>query len=131
MPRKDRSQSGGAGFTLIEVLVALALLGMTAVLLLDAHYGAMCLFTDTRDDVLMQGFLQRALGQAEVEVLAGSLNGSGTFGKRYPDYGYTYSAQTEQLKGGISIPLYTVTVSVTDPAGQSQTMTELVYNTSE
>ena len=131
MSRNARGPNGRAGFTLIEVLVALALLGMTAVVLLDAHYGAMRLFTDTRDEVLMQGFLKRALGQAEVEAMSGSLNGSGTFGKRYPDYSYTYTAQAEEVKGGVSIPLYTVTVSVTDPDGESRTMTELVYNMSE
>ena len=126
MPRSSQLRRLQAGFTLIEVLVALSLFGLTAVVLLDAHYGAMRLFTDTRDEVLMQGFLERALGQAEVEVMTGALNGAGTFGKRYPDYSYTYTAQ---LMGVESIPLYTVTVSVTGPEGDAKTMTELVYNT--
>jgi prepilin-type N-terminal cleavage/methylation domain-containing protein len=129
MSRTCRANRGAPGFTLIEILVALALLGVTAVVLLNAHYGAMRLFTDTRDEVLMQGFMERALGQAEVEVLTGSLTGTGTFGDRYPDYSYSYTAQ---LMGSTeTVPLYTVTVSVTGPENETKSMTELVYNTSQ
>jgi prepilin-type N-terminal cleavage/methylation domain-containing protein len=118
-----------AGFTLIEILVALVLLGMTAVVLLDAHYGSMRLFTDMRDEVLMQGFLERALGQAEVDVMTGTLTGTGTFGKRYPDYSYSYTAQL--LGEADSVPLYTVTASVTGPEDETQSMTVLVYSTNQ
>ena len=125
MRHRTRNAGERGGFTLIEVLVALTILGVTAVILLDTHYGSMRLFSDARDEVLMQGFLQRALGQAEIDVLTGTLNGSGDFGKRYPDYSYTYTAQ---LMGVETVPLYTVTVVVSGPEEESKTMTELVYD---
>jgi prepilin-type N-terminal cleavage/methylation domain-containing protein len=129
MSRICKAHRGAAGFTLIEILVALALLGVTATVLLDAHYGAMRLFTDTRDEVLMQGFMERALGQAEVEVLTGALTGTGTFGNRYPDYSYSYTAQL--MGSAETVPLYTVTASVTGPENETKSMTVLVYNTSQ
>ena len=128
-PTRARERRNVAGFTLIEILVALVLLGMTAVVLLDAHYGSMRLFTDMRDEVLMQGFLERALGQAEVDVMTGTLTGTGTFGKRYPDYSYSYTAQL--LGESDSVPLYTVTASVTGPEDETQSMTVLVYSTNQ
>ena len=129
MSRICKASRGAAGFTLIEILVALALLGVTATVLLDAHYGAMRLLTDTRDEVLMQGFMARALGQAEVEVLTGSPTGTGTFGNRYPDYSYSYTA--ELMGSAETVPLYTVTASVTGPENETESMTVLVYNTSQ
>ena len=55
------------GFTLIEIMAAVAILGTGLLVLLDAHYAALRLFNDAREAVLMQGFLGRTLGQAEVE----------------------------------------------------------------
>ena len=108
--------------------MALAILGATVVVLLDAHYGAMRLFSDARDEVLMQGFLERAIGQAEMDVVNGTLTGAGNFGKRHPDYSYTYTAA---LMGVDSVPLYTVTVTVTGPGDETKSLTELVYSTNE
>lgn len=102
------------GFTLIEVMVALAILGMSALVLLDAHFNALRLHTDTRDQILTQQFLEEAMGQAELQVMAGSLSGSGSFGNRYPDYSYSFAAQPAGTQQGL--PLYEVVVSVKGPS---------------
>ncbi len=126
-------QSPTAGFTLIEIMVALAILGMSAMVLLDAHYNALRLHADTRDQVLAQQFLEEAMGQAELQVAAGTLTGSGTFGKQYPDCSYSFVGQPSGAQQGI--PLYEVVVSVKGLSADSDTdssengsMTVFVYN---
>lgn len=125
--------SSRAGFTLIEVMVALAILGMSAMVLLDAHYSALSLHADTREQVLAQQLIEEAAGLAEVQVMAGTMTGAGTFGKQFPDCSYTYTAQP--YGGQQAIPLYEVIVTVTglekDTEKDSKantSMTFYVYN---
>lgn len=113
------------GFTLIEVMIALAILGASAMILLDAHYNALRLHADTRDEVLSQQFLEEAMGQAEIQVMTGALSGNGTFGNEYPDYSYSFAGQASGAEQGL--PLYDVTVSVKGPTGDKE-MHLFVYN---
>jgi len=112
------------GFTLIEIMAAVAILGMSLFMLLDAHYAALRLFNDTQEATLLQGFLERALGQAEVEVMMNLREGSGDFGKRYPDYSYSFTAQPVQEED--ETPLFLVLVTVTGPT-DTRSMEMLVY----
>ena len=120
-----RNARRDGGFTLIEIMAAVAILGTGLLVLLDAHYAALRLFNDTREAVLMQGFLERALGQAEVEVMMNELEGSGDFGKRYPDYSFSFTAQPLQEED--ETPLFLVLVTVKGP-GDTRSMEMLVYN---
>jgi len=119
--RKQAQNS--AGFTLVEIMVAVAILGGAMMILLDAHYGSLSLFAETRESVLLQEFLEKALGEAEVQVMAGQLSGTGDFGEQYPEYSYTFTAQS---MGEEYVPIYTVMVSVTGPV-ESKEMQMLVY----
>ena len=146
----NRRQSE-AGFTLPEIIAAMAILGTSLLILMDAHYGALRLFADTSDEVLMQNLLERAMGEAEMEVIAGKLEGSGDFGKRYPDYEFSFTAQqmggdTGGDGGGLSglgggglggsranvgileSPMYGLSVTVTGPEDNVRTMEMLVFN---
>jgi len=113
------------GFTLIEVMVAVAILGSSLLILLETHYAAMRLFNEAREETLMQQFLERVIGEAEVEVLAGNLTGSGDFGKRYPEYTYTF----EGVPAGEDemTPLYDVTVTVDGPT-DSRSMQMFIFS---
>ena len=82
------------GFTLIEVMAALAVLGTAMFMLLQAHYGAMRLFDTARDEVQVSHLLSRAMGIAETEIATGEANGNGDFGERYPDHTYQFETET-------------------------------------
>ncbi|MBN2310638.1 MAG: prepilin-type N-terminal cleavage/methylation domain-containing protein [Candidatus Hydrogenedentes bacterium] len=102
-----------AGFTLIEVIVALGILGSALFVLLRFHYGTMQLHGELRDEITTRTLLEQALGIAEVELTAGNATGSDEFGKRYPDYEYSFEGQAvdlDQYPG-----LYQVQVIVTGP----------------
>ena len=118
-------RAGKQGFTLIEVMVAVAILGSSLLILLETHYAALKLFNQAREETLMQQFLERAIGEAEVEVLAGNLTGSGDFGKRYPEYKYTFDAAPTGEDE--MIPLYDVTVTVDGPT-DSRSMMMFVFS---
>lgn len=116
---------GQAGFTLIEVMVAIAIIGGSLLILLDTHYNATRLYVDACDEALTQSFLERALGQAEIDLLAGNREGSGDFGERYPGYSFSYTA--EPIGEEEAVPLYEIFVTVQGPEDE-QTMSLIVFN---
>lgn len=88
-----RSRSDTSGFTLIEVMIAMAVLGSALFVLLQAHHGALNAHGQLRDEVLLRNLMALAVGIAEVEVAAGNLSDSQEFGDRYPDFDYSFDAQ--------------------------------------
>ncbi len=114
-----------AGFTLIEVMFALAILAGAVFVLLDAHHAAMRLFQDSHDRVIERQLFERVLSEAEVQVLAGELGGAGDFGARYPDYSYEYQAnQVSDERLG----LYEVLATLETPDGRVE-LSMYVYDT--
>jgi type II secretion system protein I len=113
------------GFTLIEVVVALAILAAAVVILLESHYGSMSLFVMVQDESTAEFVVSEALAVAEREVLSGSLNGEGEFGPALEGYGYTFEAEQQDE---VETPgLYEVSVHVFGPTVE-KTVTYLVYN---
>lgn len=112
------------GFTLIEIMIALAILSTALFVLLEAHYRAMRLFGDASDQVQTNNLMQRAMGIAEAEAMAGSASGHGDFGKRYPDYSYNY--QVDNIGGKQQPNFYSVTVTL-EGSDNSQKMTLLIF----
>ena len=99
-----------AGFTLLEIVVALAILGTSLVILLETHYAGMSMLADAQDTAFMQELIQIAVAESERGVLEGNDAGEDEFGKQYPGYSYTYAAVQvdEQNQAG----LFDVTVTI-------------------
>lgn len=98
------------GFTLLEIVVALAILGTSLVILLETHYAGMSMLADAQDTAFAQELIQVAVAESERGVLEGHEDGEDEFGKQYPGYSYTYAAVQvdEENQPG----LFDVTVTV-------------------
>jgi prepilin-type N-terminal cleavage/methylation domain-containing protein len=113
------------GFTLIEVVVALAILGTGVVILLESHYGTMNLFVTARDAADAEYVVGQALAHAEMEVLSGKLQGDGELGPSLEGFSYSFeAAQQDEVE---TPGLFEVTVTVHGP-NLDRTMNYLVYN---
>lgn len=118
------SMANDAGFTLIEIMIALAILGTSLFILLDMHYNAVHVQNRLEKEVAVRNLLSLAVGMSEVEIAAGTLKDAQEFGDRYPGWRYTFDAQpvgddaskSARVSAAPSFPgLYDVLVTVEDP----------------
>lgn len=116
-----------AGFTLMEVLAAVAILGTAMFVLLDAHYTAMRLNDILTEEVNLRQLSETVIARAEVEVLAGNLSDAGDFGPRYSDYSWSFEAVL--VGEDPLIPLYGVNASVRGPV-EERNYKFMIYNLS-
>ena len=114
------------GFTLVEVLAALSILGLALFVLLDAHYTSLKLHDQMTEEVVLRQLTETVVAKAEVGVLTEELSDAGDFGMRYPDYSWSYDAA--QAGNDELILLYLVTATITGPS-EDRTLEFYVYNT--
>lgn len=112
--RTPRRRLRPDGFTLMEVMAAVAILGTAMFVLLDAHYTAMRLNEILTEEVNLRQLAETVIAKAEVEVLAGQLTDAGDFGPRYEGYSWSYEALL--VGNDPLIPLYGVSASIRGPA---------------
>jgi prepilin-type N-terminal cleavage/methylation domain-containing protein len=115
-----------AGFTLAEVLVALAILGTALFVLIGAFQGAIGLQLDSENAIEERQLLEGAVSRAEVAVMTGSLSAGGEYGPRYPGYAWSFDAQNVSSDG--QVPLYQVTARLQTPDGE-KTLDFFCFNT--
>jgi len=120
-----RGRAGG--FTLLEVLAAVAIMGVALFVLLEAHYAAMNLNVSVSEEVILRQLVESVIAKAEVEVLAGNLADAGDFGERYVDYQWSFDA----VEAGSDelILLYSVQARVEGPL-EERSYEFYVYDTS-
>ena len=122
--------SSRTGFTLLEVVVALAILGTAMFILLQTHMNALSARDRQESKVTINHLMVQALGRAELEIATGTLSGSDDFGDRWEGYSYEFDAEYV----GESYPnLYEVTVRIATPeeAVDAYVTTQLVYARSQ
>jgi type II secretion system protein I len=124
MKRRTQIHARG-GFTLIEVVVALAVLAVGLVVLIESHYATVDLFIRADESAMAQMAVSQALANAEREVLAGKENGEGKLGARFEGFEYDFSAK--EMSKTENPGLFEVSVNVRGP-NLEKTMTYLVYD---
>ncbi len=119
------TRRGAEGFTLMEVVVALAVLAVALTILLESHYATVRLFTSTEERAMEELAVTQAVTQAEVSILSGEENGKGKLGARFPDYTYEF---TSKLMDETENPgLFEVDVTVKSPVFEKK-LRYLVYD---
>ncbi len=116
------------GFTLMEILTALAILGGSAFILFNVHFNAMKLHQITINQTDENQLIYAVCSRAEVGVLTGTLEGSGDFGTSYEGYSWSYVATA--IGSDPSIPLYSVNVTLYTPENENKNLSFLCYDLS-
>lgn len=125
MPSSTSSHTR-AGFTLLEVIIALAILGSSMVLLLESHYGSLLLFSEAQDEVLKQVLSKQGSALAELEILTGVESGGDDFGEAYPGYSYTFRSK---MIDEFELPgLFEVTFVLHTPTEEAEPFIFRVYD---
>lgn len=126
--RRSSGQRGPMpGFTLLEVLAAVAIMGVALFVLLEAHYAAMNLNVSVSEEVILRQLAETVIAKAEVEVLAGNLTDAGDFGERYADYRWSFDAV--EAGSDEMVLLYSVMARVEGPI-EERSYEFYVYDTS-
>ncbi len=115
-----RSSSGG--FTLLEVLIALAILSIAGLALVEAHLGSMHLWGRYRESVEARQLLQWRIAEAQLEGFSGVKHEEGEFEGRFT--GYRWEIESNQLEQA----LYEIVCTVTAPTGREYTLKYVYYD---
>ena len=118
------------GFTLVEVLAALAILGGAMFILLNTHYSALRLHEEMASSVLRRELMERVVSDAEFKVLAGTLTESGEFEGRYAGYSWAFNGTPMGGSEEMPLPFYQVQATLRTPDGEEESLNFYVYNIS-
>ena len=124
------SPSHSGGFTLVEVLAALAILGGALFILLNTHYGALKLHEEMASAVLRRELMERVVSDAEFKVLSGTLTGAGEFEGRYLGYSWSFNGTPAGGSKETPIPYYQVQATLHTPEGLEDTLSFYVFDIS-
>jgi general secretion pathway protein I len=89
----DRRLSNNEGFTLMEIIMALAILGISLFVLLETQFSSLSLFSNSQEVTLQNMLMDQAIVEAEIELLTGEEKGEGDFGDDFPEYSFSYESE--------------------------------------
>lgn len=116
-----------AGFTLVEVLAAITILGLALFILLQSQWGALNIHATINEEVTLSQLVDSIAGKAEIGVLSGVLSDGGDFGTRYPDYLWNYDAALRGDSEDQENQLYEVIITIEGPESE-KSLKFYVYN---
>jgi len=119
-----------AGFTLVEVLAAVAILGGAVFILLNTHLSALRLYEEMNHSVVTRQLLEKVVGEAEFGVLTGEVSGGGEFEGRYAGYTWSYQATPTGGTETAPIPFYQVEATLRSPHGEDESLTFYIFHIS-
>ncbi len=106
------------GFTLMEVVVAMAILSVSAVLLLESHYASLDLTADAQAHAMQTQLIEAAINFAQIQVMSGENRGDGDFGEWHPGFRYAFTA--DEVEDDDRSGLYRVELQFEAPAESLQ-----------
>jgi len=113
-----------SGFTLLEVLVAVAIAGMAIVMLLQAHSGSMALYEQCREMVIAQHLMRELISGIEVSGYPGDIE---TEGKAEQFPGFSWRLTCKMV--GPELPgVYEVAVTIKGPVEEYGVITHFMEN---
>ena len=125
MPAQNQTRGG---FTLVEVLAAVAILGGALFILLTTHHGALQIYVEMNETVIKRQLLERVVGEAEFGILSGELTGGGEYKGRYAGYTWSYQATPTGGTEESPIPFYQIEVTLRNPDGEDEKLTFFFFN---
>jgi len=100
------------GFTLLEVLVAVAIAGTAIVMLLHTHSASMRLYERCRGMVIAQHLIRELMSEIEVSGYPGEVDERGDLEDQYPGFRWR---RTCRMMPKLGPGIYEVTVVITGP----------------
>lgn len=120
-----KRQPKHGGFTLLEVLIAVAIAGMAIVMLLQTHNGTLRLYERYRETTIAQHIARELISEIEAGGYPGDTEEDGDVHDKYP--GFAWHRTCEMV--GQSMPgVYKVTVIIECPLEEYMMMTHLMEN---
>jgi prepilin-type N-terminal cleavage/methylation domain-containing protein len=120
--KKGKSASS-TGFTLLEVMVAVAITGGAIVMLLHMHSTSMALHERCRSMLIAQHLIRELIAELEVVGYPGDVEQEQDISDKYPGFKWQ---RTCRMVGQDMPGVYEVTVVITSPVEEYVVMTHLV-----
>ena len=132
-PRKGRHRCSSAGFTLLEVMIAVALIAITLVTLIGAQAQSVSIATGSRFDAMASLLAQWKLTEFSLQDYEQLTSSEGNFGEEYPHFFWKSEvSELAESDTGIKgsrglLKAVDLTVLVDQDASQTYTVRTILY----
>ena len=130
MNRMKRQPKHG-GFTLLEVLIAVAIAGMAIVMLLQTHNGTLRLYERYREMTIAQHIARELISEIEAGGYPGDTEEDGDVHDKYPGFAWHRTCTKDGVEEDFEGPapgVYKVIVTIKCPLEEYMMTTHLMEN---